>query len=314
MNSFAMLHVGLQPYPGYKLVQVIGRGAFAEVWEAERDDGQKLALKFIPAGNHSIASKEIRSIQCIRQLEHPHLIRIEQVWCHLGFVVVAMELAEGSLHELFVCYKEQHESPLPHETVLDYLTQAADVLDVLNARQHKLNGQRVGYQHCDVKPSNMLLCGETVKLCDFGLAAPTTAKLRSHRRAGTLDFTAPEVFQGRLSNWTDQYALAVTYCQLRGGRLPFPDSPNGFKASYVRPAPDLTMVPSEERPILARALSATPQQRWPSCLEMMAQLTALTDKGSALLSRPEIVIEEPDSSVEIMEAVEEADEVDEIEC
>src|SRR5581483_8440691 len=109
----------------------------------------------------------------------------------------------------------------------------------------------------------------------FGLASPTSSTLKFHRRAGTLEYTAPEVFQGRLSDWTDQYALAVSYCQLRGGRFPFADTPVAFKPTYVRPAPDLTMLPPAERPILARALSPTPQDRWPSCKDFISLLAKL---------------------------------------
>src|SRR5262249_1253232 len=97
----------------------------------------------------------------------------------------------------------------------------------------------------------------------------------THCRSGTLDYCAPEIFQGRLSNQTDQYALAVSYCLLRGGRLPFSDTPTTFKSSYVRPTPDLTMLSPDERPIVARALNPTPQNRWRSCVELMGRLSRI---------------------------------------
>jgi hypothetical protein len=84
------------------------------------------------------------------------------------------------------------------------------------------------------------------------------------------------VFQGRVSDRTDQYALAVSYCLLRGGRLPFPDTPRDFAPGYVRPAPDLTMLTPAERPALARALSPVPQDRWPSCSGLLAELGRMT--------------------------------------
>jgi serine/threonine protein kinase len=271
------LEPGTVPFPGYRLRQRLGRGGFADVWEAEAADGTATALKFMPCNDSGAAAKEIRSIQAVRQLQHPNLIRIDQVWCYQGYVVVAMELADGSLLDLLEAYQYEFGSPILPEQVCSLLAQVATALDFLNARQHRLGGQIVAIQHCDVKPSNMLLCGETVKLADFGLSSQTTSQLKVHRRAGTLDYTAPEVFQGRLSDRTDQYALAVSYCVLRGGRLPFRDSPATFTdcQGYSRPAPDLSMLSGREQPIIARALSTVPQYRWSSCGELIAQLARL---------------------------------------
>jgi serine/threonine protein kinase, bacterial len=275
VSTAVPLQAGMEPFPGYRLRQLLGRGGFADVWEAETAAGQPIALKFLPCGDGLAASKEIRSIQAIRQISHPNLIHIEQVWVHLGYIIIAMEVAEGSLLDLLEAYQSEFDTPVPPEQVLLYLSEAADALDFMNTRQHVLEGHKVAFQHCDIKPSNILLFGDSVKIADFGLASPTSGPLISHRRAGTLDFTAPEVFQGRLSNWTDQYALAITYCLLRGGRLPFKDTPAKFERTYVRPAPDLTMLPEKERPIVAHALSPAPQSRWPNCSEFIMQLAQL---------------------------------------
>lgn len=272
MSSAVPLKPGMQPYPGCRLRERIGRGGFSEVWEAVNGKGETIALKFMPCGDNLAASKEIRAIRSIQQLEHPHLVHIDQVLANLGYIIIAMELAEGSLFDLFDAYQMELGTPIVPEQVSLYLSQAADALDFMNKRQHDLEGRRVAFQHCDVKPSNMLLFGDTVKLCDFGLATPTSSAMRPHRRSGTLDYAAPEVFQGRLSEWTDQYALAVSYCLLRGGRLPFADTPPKFESTYVRPAPDLSMLPPPDWAIVTRALAPVPQDRWPSCGEFITQL------------------------------------------
>jgi serine/threonine protein kinase len=264
----------MQPYPGYRLRQLLGRGGFAEVWEADAPSGRTVALKFMPAMDSLAASKEIRSIRAVSALEHPNLIRIEQVWCQPGFVVIAMELADGSLLDLLDAYISEFRTPIVGEQVCMYLAQAAAGIDYMNSRQHLVDGVRVGIQHCDIKPSNLLLLGDVVKVADYGLASPTSTTLKFHRRAGTLDYTAPEVFQGRLSDWTDQYSLGVSYCVLRGGRLPFRDTPAKFEKNFVRSAPpDLSMLPVAEQPIVQRALSHTPQDRWPSCREFISRLS-----------------------------------------
>src|SRR5205823_2364131 len=156
--------------------------------------------------------------------------------------VIAMELADGSLLDLLDVYRADYGSCIYPQHLCAYLTQAAEALDFLNTRQHHLNGQRVAVRHCDVKPSNLLVLNGLVKLADFSLAAQTTSPMGYHRRVGTLNYTAPERLQGWLSDRSDQYALAVSYCELRGGRLPFPDTPPDAGKDYVWPVPDLTML------------------------------------------------------------------------
>jgi serine/threonine protein kinase len=236
-----------------------------------------VALKFIPCKDSSAVGKEVRAIQAVRSLSHPHLIRIHQIWTVPGYIVVAMELAEGSLADLLEVHLSEYGKPISARKVCAYLSQVAQALDFLNARQHRIDGNPVGIQHCDVKPSNMLLFDETVKLADFGLSVLTISTRQAHLPAGTLSYTAPEMFRSQLSDKMDQYSLAVCYCVLRSGQLPFPEI-NEFRASWPlrRPGPDLSTLPIKEQPILAKALQRVPQNRWTSCAEMMAQLTKLT--------------------------------------
>jgi serine/threonine protein kinase len=278
------LQEGLEPFPGYRLTQFLGRGGWGEVWQATRPDGPPLALKFLPCNSHFTAAREVRGLQAIRRLQHPHLIRIDQVWCFAGYIVIAMELAEGSLLDLFAVYHNEFGTGIIPEHLCHFLAQAAAALDFLNTRQHNLDGQRVAVRHCDVKPSNVLIAGGVVKLTDFGLATQTTSPMAHHRKVGTLDYAAPEVFQGWLSDRTDQYALAVTYCQLRGGRLPFNDTPSTFREDYVRPEPDLSVLTPPERSIVSRGLDPVPQNRWPSCTDMMSRLARCLAPGARAMT------------------------------
>jgi|SRR6266545_2011828 len=265
------LRNGVEPYPGYHLVRFLGRGGWGEVWQAEQPDGTPIALKFLSCDSQLASAQEIRALQSIKQLKHPNLIRIDRIWAYSGHVVIAMELADGSLLDLLEVYRAEYGTCIYPHHLCGYLTQAAEALDFLNARQHHLNGQRVAVRHCDVKPSNLLVLDGVVKLADFSLASQTTSRMGYHRRAGTLAYAAPEQLQGWLSESSDQYALALTYCELRGCQ-PFPDMPPDADKDYVRPAPDLSLLTAAEARILRRALDTVPQNRWPSCLEMMERL------------------------------------------
>ena len=269
------LQPGVEPFPGFVLHLPLGRGACGQVWEARGPDGSPIALKFIRCKNSTIAAKEVRSFQSLGRLYHPHLLRVFDVYLQSDFLVIAMELADGSLMDLLEAFVAEQGTAVQPELACQYLSQAAVALDFLNSYQHDHEGRRVGFQHCDVKPSNLLICGDRVKVADFGLASPMTTTMESHDRAGTLDFAAPEVYAGRLTARSDQYALAVTYCLLRGGRLPFHNTVGRFTPSYNRGQPDLTMLSPPERPIIGQALAVSPIHRWSSCGELMARLQEL---------------------------------------
>lgn len=261
---------------GYRLITRRGQGGFGQVWEAESPDGRRIALKFIQCGDYFGATEEVRNILRVQQRAHPHLVHVEKVWADQGYVVVTMELAEGSLLDLLHLSRKEYGVALSRDHVCEYLLQAASALDFLNARTHRENGQTVGLQHCDIKPGNMLVCGDVLKLCDFGLASLLRSDLATHRRAGTLAYAAPEVFRQQLSQWTDQYSLAVSYYELRTGTLPFPRSPSRFGKGYKQSEPDLSLLPLDEGAILRRALSERPQDRWPTCTALAKGLFCLS--------------------------------------
>jgi formylglycine-generating enzyme required for sulfatase activity len=78
-------------------------------------------------------------------------------------------------------------------------------------------------------------------------------------------YAAPECLRRAVSAHSDQYSLAVSYCQLRGGRLPFIGDQAQVVTGHLLDPPDLTMLPQAERPAVARALAKRPEDRWPAC-------------------------------------------------
>ena len=74
----------------------------------------------------------------------------------------------------------------------------------------------------------------------------------------TPSYVAPEVLEGYVTDTSDQYSLAVTYCEMRGGRLPFTGGANQVIYAHLHKEPDLSALPAEERPVVARALAKDP--------------------------------------------------------
>ncbi len=267
------LEVGAEPLPGWKLVELRGKGGFAEVWEAAGPGGERVAVKFMESRNAAASAKEMRIIQAVRQMRHPSLLRMDRILSIPGHIVLVMELADGSLLDLLDAHRHEFNATLTADVALRYLAPVADGLDFLNAHRHMYDGRTVGFQHADVKPSNILLVDDAAKIADFGLCRPTSTLNSRQEKAGTLDFAAPEIHRGVLADSSDQYSLAVTYYHLRTGQFPFPECV-GFQRenSYQRPAPNLAGVGKDEAKALERALDLEPTRRWPNCRALTAAL------------------------------------------
>ena len=118
----------------------------------------------------------------------------------------------------------------------------------------------------------MLLFGDVAKLTDHGMATPTHGPLTPCPRAGTKEYAAPEVFQGYLTDSSDQYSLAVTYYVLRTGTFPISPPAVDLSRSSFRPPLELPGIHPAEQNALGRALSLVPQARYDSCGDLMRAL------------------------------------------
>ena len=266
------LQSGTEPSPGYRLVRVRGRGGFADVWEATDPAGRPVALKFMPSSHAGTTARELRALQAFMAMDHPNLVRTTSVWTVPGYIVIGMELAEATLLDLMMVYHHDLGQVIDVPLLCGYLWQVAEALDFLNARTHTRDGRKVGFQHGDVKPNNVLVFGEMAKLTDYGLATPTHGATTPCPRHGTREYSPPEVFLGHLTDQSDQYSLAVSYCVLRTGGFPFPPPPTDMTMSYLRPRPDLRGLLPAEQTALTKGLSHAPQGRFPTCRDLARAL------------------------------------------
>src|SRR5690348_10636923 len=212
-----------EPIPGYRLIEPLGAGGFGEVWKCEAPGGIFKAVKFVYGSLNGLsndcanAKEELRALQLIKSIRHPFLLSIDRVEIVGGELVIITELADCNLHNLWERYIAQGRTGLPREELLGYLQEAAEVLDVLN---HKFD-----LQHLDVKPRNLFLVSNHVKVADFGLvnrvSDAVTGKVAADMSAVTPLYAAPELFLGSLSRHSDQYSLAIAYQELLTGALPY---------------------------------------------------------------------------------------------
>ncbi|MFF0555376.1 PQQ-binding-like beta-propeller repeat protein [Streptomyces sp. NPDC004266] len=125
---------------------------------------------------------------------------------------------------------------------------------------------RAGVVHRDLKPSNVLLTDTGPKVIDFGISRPVDSDLHTEtgKLIGSPPFMAPEQFQRprEVGPAADVFALGSVLVHAATGHGPFDsDSPYIVAYQVVHDEPDLTGVPADLAPLVARCLAKEPVER-----------------------------------------------------
>ena len=267
---------GAEPIAGYQLVQRLGTGGYGEVWKATAPGGLAKAMKIVYGHMRDArAEQELKSLGRIREVRHPFILSLERFEVIEDQVVIVMELADGSLMDRFQECQRAGQPGIPRKELLGYLRDAAEALDYM--------GEHYGLQHLDIKPQNLLLVGGRIKLADFGLVKDLENSSASATGGITAIYATPEAFDGRVSRYSDQYSLAIVYQEMLTGCRPFPGTtPLQLATQHSKCPPMLGPLPPEDRPTIARALSKVPDQRFPTCMEMVGRLLKAGEPEKAL--------------------------------
>ncbi len=259
-----------QQLGNYRLVRLLGRGGFAEVYLGQHLRlNMQAAIKVLHTQLADAADIQNfhREAQTIASLIHPHIVRVLDFDVKDGVPFLVMDYApNGSL-------RRQHPKgvPLPLPTIVSYVKQVADALQY--AHEQKLI-------HRDIKPENMLLRQQNeVLLSDFGTAIITQSSRYQGTQdmVGTIAYMAPEQIQAHPRPASDQYALGVVVYEWLCGEYPFHGSFSEIAAKHTMMLPPSlrgkvpTISPELEQVVMA-ALAKDPRQRFTSVQGFAAAL------------------------------------------
>jgi serine/threonine protein kinase len=275
-----------EPIPGYKLIEPLGSGGFGEVWKCVAPGGLFKAIKFVYGnlnsqdGDAAAAEQENKALQRIKEVRHPFVLSTERIEIIDGELVIVSELADKSLHDLYVECQSSGLLGIPREQLLSFVRDAAEALDHM-FQKHNL-------QHLDIKPRNLFVISDRVKVADFGLVKTLERQSGSGLMTGVTPlYASPETFNGRISEHSDQYSLAIVYQELLTGQRPFSGkNVRQLAIQHLSEEPEVRSLPEAERPIVARALAKDPAQRFPNCLAFVRGL--ITARAPITVASPEL--------------------------
>jgi serine/threonine-protein kinase Stk1 len=213
----------------YRIERLLGAGGMGTVYRARDllseqfgDPAPYIALKILseefsecPDSSALLYSE----FALTRRLRHDNVLRLHSfevdIECRRAFIT--MELMRGLTLDKLLC---ERPLGLPWNELREIVLPLLDALAYTHAR---------GVMHGDMKPSNVMVSEEGVRLFDFGLGQALEGELhglpqlsRDRFNAWTPGYAAPEMLEGRaLATSADIYGVACVIYELAGGKHPF---------------------------------------------------------------------------------------------
>jgi serine/threonine protein kinase len=208
----------------YRLIARVGAGGMGEVWRAEDTRlGRTVAIKVLPpsviADVEAIARLK-REARTAAQLYHPSIATIHSIEQDGDHIFIVEEFVEGeSLTQVI------KRGGLSESEICRIARAVADALAEAHAK---------GIVHRDIKPDNIIVAGNRVKVLDFGIAkqvgvvgapsseTPTAFVTQQGMILGTIHYMSPEQALGKtIDGRTDVFSLGVVLYEMATGRRPF---------------------------------------------------------------------------------------------
>ncbi len=272
----------------YRIVREVGRGGMGVVFEAVQESlDRRVALKVLPqasllSGNQ--LERFRREAQTAARLHHTHIVPVFDSGEADGLHFYAMQFIDGEGLDAVVKALRKQEAATGPAALRERFRLAArlgaDVADALHhAHEH-------GALHRDVKPANLLLDRDGhVWVTDFGLAKALEQNGLTHTGdvLGTLQYMAPEQFEGRYDARSEVYALGATLYELASIRPAFVADSRAELIDAIRAGKCPTLrrslpgAPEDLETVLARAMATDPARRYATAAEFASDLRAFLE-------------------------------------
>lgn len=229
----------------YRIISTLGAGSSSTVYLAEH---LKLkvhrAIKCIP----KCTGTSFHEADLLKTLNHPGIPLIYDIDEDFDFIYMVEEFVQGDSLETLVLHQEN----ISQELIIEYGIQLCDILDYL----HHLAPYPILYQ--DLKPEHIILCGNQIKLVDFGIASFITGSGKIFQSYGTDGFVPPEALHGQpVGPSSDLFSL--------GQILSYMVSASGFICS------------SQLLRIIEKASAPLPEKRYQTAADLQTALCELAE-------------------------------------
>ncbi len=252
----------------YKIESLLNKGGMSLLYMAVHPVNREvLVIKVLSpqfVTNPEMVARFLKESKIIGMTNHPNIVKLYGEGQWEGGLYIAMEFIRGISLRQFI---EQHS--LSMKRCIDIILQVAYALAHLHSH---------GVIHGDLKPENIIITEDgEVKVIDFGIARlhEEIKKEKTQKIAGTPTYMSPEQKEdpSKVSFASDIYALGIIAYELFSGKLSF---------GIVH----LSQVPKGLRQILEKTLAVSPNERYPTALQLISDLSKYLKSGGLEKDRP----------------------------
>ncbi|MEU6657636.1 protein kinase [Streptomyces sp. NPDC046821] len=284
----------------YRLDEALARGGFGVVWKArdlQLELGVAVKEVYLPPATspqeHSArlvrARREARNAAALR--DRPHIVAVHDMITEDDRPWMVMRLVDG--HSL-----EQHLATRGALSVQQAVHAARCLLRALAA------AHEAGIVHRDVKPANVMMTEDgDYLLTDFGIAvhAADTSLTDTGAVIGSLEYMAPERFDGQDLPVGDLFSLGATLYQATEGVSPFRRAnANATLSALLGDPPPAPRDAGPLAPLITVLLDKDPRRR-PTIAEAL-RLLDTPPKQTEVIADRETVVQQKSSAPQATEA------------
>lgn len=196
----------------YELTEFLGAGSFGEVYQAENKKQEFIAaVKILPLGGISdptLIQSLMNEAVLATQVTHPNVVNVFHVGENeeIGPYIL-MEYISGQTLEEFLRAKSEADSMLSLAKSVEIMLQIAQGAKAINEK----------LVHRDIKPDNILISGDRLKITDFGLSKLVAERTRTQtfKGIGPICYMAPEAWQLQPNTpKMDVYSVGLIYYEI----------------------------------------------------------------------------------------------------
>lgn len=248
---------------GYEIINKLGAGVFGAVFKArKRSIGKFYAVKFLKVEDEKVKEAVLRELETLKffaQIDHPHLVSIEDKGEVDGIPYIVMGYAGDETLK-----KRLEERPPTVDETLAIFRQVCEGVQALHEKS---------IVHFDLKPGNVFLKGGIARVGDYGLS-----RLMSESRntlsfgRGTPYYMSPEMLRKKGDKRSDIYSLGIMLYECLAGQVPFRGESEWevLKKHEVADVEFPKTIREPFRKIIRKCLAKDPEKRYASVRDMVA--------------------------------------------